>query len=122
LSQRVEPKGAFTAQETPLPEYRGLPEPEWLKEERYALSKKMMGQLKAAVRDPAPTPRPKSDGKISSGITNTGMEFQMWRDSEGRDYAYFPDHPINEQIKQRGSGFEKSPDEGRKFGRAFRDG
>ena len=29
---------------------------------------------------------------------------------------------INEQIKQRGSGFEKSPDEGRKYGRAFRDG
>ena len=118
----MEPKGAFTAQAA-LPEYRGLPEPEWLKEERHALSRKMMGKLRDAVRSSAPSPpRPRPDGKKTSGVTNTGMGFQMWRDSEGRDYVYFPDHPINEQIKKKGSGFEKTPDEGRKYGRAFRDG
>jgi len=120
LSQRVEPKGAFTAQQTPLPEYRGLPEPEGLKSERLARSKIMMGRLMAAVRDSDPPTYPEPDGKITRGITTTGIGFQMWTDIKGRDYIHYPGHQINEKIKKGGSGFEPdAPTEGRKYGRAF---
>jgi len=108
LSQRVEPKGQFTAVAAESSEYRGLPEPAWVKEERYAASKKMAGQLLTMVKQrPQSIPTPEFHRKKIEGQLNNGLSYQAWKDEEGRDFVHFYDHPINAEVTENGSGFQR---------------
>ena len=96
LVERVEPGGAFQSQLN-NPEWKGLPEPDWVHEERHEMVKKNVGKLVAMVKSGKPIK--KAIPYKHTGIEN-GRQFEMWRDDEGLDWVYFHDHPANNRPEE----------------------
>jgi len=96
LVERVEPGGAFQSQIN-NPEWKGLPEPDWLHEERSAKIKENVASLISMVKSGDPVK--KTIPYKHHGVEND-RQFDMWRDSEGRDWVYFHEHPANDRPEE----------------------